>query len=346
VKNIKAKKIALIGGAGFIGHNLSLALKKRGHTPFIFDNLAVNNVLSLTDFDAKNRKFYKNILNQRLDLLHKNQIEINVEDARDYSALSRILGLHFKPDIIIQLAAVAHANKANKNPHNTFDHSLRTLENALDHARGGKSNNFKPRVEKFIFLSSSMVYGNFPSVSVTEEDRCNPLGIYGTIKYAGELMVKAYNQVFDLPYTIIRPSALYGERCVSRRVGQIFIENALIGEEINIHGNGSDRLDFTYIEDFISGVIKIIENKNAINEIFNLTYGESRTIGELAKIVENEFPDIKVNYLAKDNLTPDRGTLDVDKAKKLIGYEPKFPIEEGFLKYINWYKKFWKKMQP
>ena len=116
MQNIEKKKIALIGGAGFIGHNLALALKKRGHVPVIFDSLAVNNVLSFTDVDIniKNRKLYRNILNQRIDLLHDSQIEINVEDARDYSALSRILGLFIKPDIIIHLAAVAHANKANR----------------------------------------------------------------------------------------------------------------------------------------------------------------------------------------------------------------------------------------
>lgn len=72
-----------------------------------------------------------------------------------------------------------------------------------------------------------MVYGNFVEDKVNEDVKCNPIGIYGTLKLSGELLVKAYNQVFDLPYTIIRPSALYGERCVSRRVGQIFIENAI-----------------------------------------------------------------------------------------------------------------------
>ena len=72
-----------------------------------------------------------------------------------------------------------------------------------------------------------MVYGHFNEKTVTEETLCNPLGIYGTLKYSGELIVKAYHRVFDIPYTIIRPSALYGERCVSRRVGQIFIENAI-----------------------------------------------------------------------------------------------------------------------
>ena len=69
-----------------------------------------------------------------------------------------------------------------------------------------------------------MVYGNFTGDSVNEETVCEPLGIYGALKFAGEKMVIAYTQVFDLPYTIIRPSALYGQRCVSRRVSQIFIE--------------------------------------------------------------------------------------------------------------------------
>ena len=93
-----------------------------------------------------------------------------------------------------------------------------------------------------------MVYGNFKKEKVDENEICSPIGIYGTLKYSGELIVKSYNYVFNLPYTIIRPSALYGERCISRRVGQIFIENALQNKEIEIHGDGSEKLDFTYIK--------------------------------------------------------------------------------------------------
>ena len=95
-------------------------------------------------------------------------------------------------------------------------------------------------IEQFIFLSSSMVYGNFKGGQVDETVNCEPLGIYGAIKYGSEKIVIGYNQVFDLPYTIIRPSALYGERCISRRVGQIFIENALFGEDITMSDNGKD----------------------------------------------------------------------------------------------------------
>ena len=204
---VKPKKIALIGGAGFIGHNLALSLKKRGHIPIIVDSLAINNMLSFTNSEIKNRKLYWSILNQRIDLLHEHEIDINVEDARNYNALSMLLGEQ-KPDVIIQLAAVSHANKSNKDPHSTFDHSLRTLENTLDIARNCNAH--------VIYFSSSMVYGHFIDKEVTEDTICNPLGIYGTLKYSGELIIKAYNRVFDIPYTIIRPSALYGERCVSR----------------------------------------------------------------------------------------------------------------------------------
>ena len=168
--------------------------------------------------------------------------------------LSRYIKIYMmiNPDIIIHLAAVSHANKSNKDPHSTFDHSFRTLENTLTYAKNNKTH--------VIYMSSSMVYGNFESEDVNETE-CEPIGIYGTLKYSGELLVKAYNQVFDLPYTIIRPSALYGERCVSRRVGQIFIENAIQGLDITINGDGEEKLDFTYIEDLIQWIGLCCEKK-------------------------------------------------------------------------------------
>jgi len=333
---VGSKKIALVGGSGFIGHNLALHLKKRGHEPYVIDSLSVNNMLSFTDNEVKNRKLYWGILNQRLDLLYDNDIVIKVEDARNYNAMSKLIG-YFKPDYIIHLAAVSHANKSNKDPHNTFDHSLRTLENTLDIARSIGSH--------VIYFSSSMVYGNFNNEIVDEETVCAPLGIYGTLKLSGEMIVKAYNRVFDLPYTIVRPSALYGERCVSRRVSQIFVENAVQSLDINIHGDGNDKLDFTYIEDLCKGIELIIERKEALNETFNLTYGESRSIGQMAEILKLYFEDVKINYLPKDKLVPVRGTLSISKARKLLGYAPQNALETGYSQYINWYKGIWEKMK-
>jgi len=330
------KKILLVGGGGFIGHNLALKLKNRGHQPIIVDSLSVNNLLSFTDSEIKNKELYLKILNNRIELLNRNNINFNVIDARDYNLISKVYE-DINPDIIIHLAAVSHANKSNKSPHTTFDNSLRTLENTLDFAKNDKKH--------VIYLSSSMVYGEFNGKSVDEETICNPRGIYRTLKYAGELIVKAYNQVFQTPYTIIRPSALYGERCVSRRVGQIFIENSLQGLDIEINGSGKEKLDFTYVEDFVSGVILCCEKESAKNQIFNLTYGQSREINELIYILKKIFPKLNVKHKNKEAFMPERGTLKIDKAKKLLDYKPQFEIEKGYTKYIEWYKDFWDKFQ-
>ena len=334
--NIKGKNILLIGGAGFIGHNLALTLKSNGANVEICDPLQVNNLISLHNADTNllERPLYIDIIHERLKLLREAAIPIHTEDARDYFRLS-LLFEKTKPDIVILLAAVSHSSRSNKDPYSTFDHSFRTLENALDCSRG--------RIKHFIYFSSSMVYGNFKSEFVTEDVNCEPLGIYGALKYGGEKLVIAYKQVFNLPYTIIRPSALYGERCISRRIGQIFIENALRGNNLNINGDGKETLDFTYIDDLVDGIQKCITNTNAYNQIFNLTYGKAMSLNDMAKIIQSEFDNIEVIHKERDNLVPKRGTLDITKANKLIDYCPANNLEVGYRKYINWYKEFSKK---
>jgi len=331
---LSGRRIVLVGGAGFIGHNLAIKLKQEGAEVFIIDNLLHNNYYSLKkNKDPKiDTDLYLKFIEMRLKALKENQIDIIRLDSRDYNKMSEEITA-LNADSLIHLAAIAHAGKSNKNPYTTFDNSLRTLENSLDISNAKKST-----IEHIVFFSSSMIYGHFPKGYVTEETELNPIGIYGNLKLCGERMVIAYNQVFDIPYTIVRPSALYGERCISRRVGQIFIENTLKGKEVVVHGDGSDRLDFTYIDDLTSGIVNVLTHEKSKNEIFNLTYGESRSIGDIANIIDERFPDVKINYKSKDKLTPDRGTLSVEKARKLIGYDPQFPLEKGFVRYINWYK--------
>jgi nucleoside-diphosphate-sugar epimerase len=328
---IAGKKILITGGAGFIGHNLALALKRLGAHVDVIDSLQVNNLNAFAGNanNIPNRELYLKLIRDRLDLLNEAGIPMHVVDIRDYPMVGRLIGT-IKPDAVVHLAAVAHANVANKDPYSTFDHSLRTLENTLDSVRATKAH--------FVYFSSSMVYGNFLDGMVKEDTPCEPIGIYGALKFAGEKMVIAYNQVFDLPYTIVRPSALYGERCVSRRVGQVFIENALQGLELKVAGDGSDRLDFTYIDDVVNGVIAILGNPKARNQIFNMTYGSSRSIADMVEILRAHVPGIAVTYTPRDRLMPSRGTLSMQKAQDLLGYKPQFPIDTGFLRYIEWYK--------
>lgn len=329
---LRGRRVALIGGAGFIGHNLALKLVDRGAEVAVVDSLQVNNLLNFTaSFDGAHKEFYLKVLHDRLHKLEDAGIPLHVQDARDYHALTEIMK-EAAPDVVVHLAAVAHAGRANKNPFNTFDHSLRTLENALDWSR--------ENIDRFIYFSSSMAYGDFQEPEVTEDHPLDPKGIYGALKVCGEKLVTAYEQVFDIPYTIIRPSALYGPRCVSQRVGQVFIENALTGETLVVDGDGSDRLDFTYIDDLTDGVCLAIERPEAENEIFNMTYGQARSIKELVGIVQTHFPNVGVEHRERDELTPERGTLRVDKAHKLLGYDPDHPLERGVEKYVSWYKEF------
>jgi len=330
VIQLQGRKIALIGGAGFIGHNLAITLSKLGAEVHVIDSLQVNNLGAFSNsHDDQNKVLYLHLINERLRLFREAEIPLHVLDARDYHALTRCLG-DIKPQVLVQLAAIAHANRSNKDPYSTFDHSFRTLENALDYARD--------TVERFIYFSSSMVYGNFDGEAVTEERRCEPLGIYGALKYGGEKLVTAYGHVFKLPYVIVRPSALYGERCVSRRVGQAFIENALRGIPLSVNGDGSDALDFTYIDDLVQGLVLCMAKEEATNQTFNLTYGGGRTLKQMIEIVLSHFPGLEVRFQPRDALMPERGTLSIEKARRMLGYQPQYPLEKGFVRYIDWYK--------
>jgi nucleoside-diphosphate-sugar epimerase len=328
--SLAKRRIALIGGAGFIGHNLALELQRLGAEPHVIDGLQVNNLGAFSNASGDpNKMLYLQMIYERLSALRDAGIPLHVVDARDYHTLSRTLS-DIAPDVVVQLAAIAHANRSNKDPFSTFDHSFRTLENALDAARD--------RGVHFVYFSSSMVYGNFNGKAAREDQPCEPLGIYGALKFGGEKLVIAYNQVFGLPYTIVRPSALYGERCVSRRVGQAFIENALRGLPLSVNGDGSDALDFTYIADLVGGIVLCIIRPEARNQIFNMTFGDSRTLRQMAEIVRAELPDIVINYKPRDQLMPERGTLNMDKARRLLGFEPQWPLEKGFVRYVRWYK--------
>ena len=227
---------------------------------------------------------------------------------------------------------MSHDNRSNNNPNEAFENSFKTLFNSLEAIKYTKKTHI-------IYFSSSMVYGTFKKSIVRENDNCDPIGIYASLKLSAEKLIKSYSNVFSINYTIVRPSALYGERCISNRVIQVFLENAFQNKKITIKGKGNDKLDFTYIEDLCQGVKQIINKKsNSINQIFNLTYGLGRTINNLKDLLTNKFKDQKIDYLPWDKLVPKRGTLSTIKAKKRINFRAKFKLEKGFEQYYKWYK--------
>jgi len=186
---LASKRVLLIGGAGFLGTSIALKLAQLGAAPLVVDQLNVNSLgaLGSEKYSADKRSLYTVFIQDRLAALDAANIEILVKDARDMDSLRQGFHLH-EPEVVIHLAAVAHSSRSNTDPYLAFDHGLNTLENALELSR------IQGDVQ-FIYLSSSMVYGNFPSPTVTEESPCNPLGIYGSTKFGGEKLVIAYSQI-------------------------------------------------------------------------------------------------------------------------------------------------------
>lgn len=314
-------KVLITGGLGFIGHHLAIALSKLNADALIYDN-----------FDHKiTNPVYRKFVDERINMVKGTGYEIRRGDTKDFNDIKKTIE-YYKPSKIVHLAAIPSAVLCNDNPSEGFDNNLTATKNILEILRS-----LEKKPEQFLFFSSSMVYGNFVEDTVTEESATNPIGIYGAAKLSSELLIKAYNHVFGIPYTIVRPSALYGPRCINRRITQIFIENALQGKPLYIEGDGSERLDFTNVIDVVNGIVLMLSKNEAINQTFNLTYGSGRSINELAQIVQKYFPNVKIEYKPLDRLKPKRGTLDITRANKLLGYKSGISLESGGAEYIEWY---------
>lgn len=341
---LSGERIALVGGAGFIGHNLALGLREHGAGVLIVDNLMQNNLLAnISDksIDPFRRELNFNFLRQRFEMLRDAGVEIASADARSMLDLENAL-MKFMPTKIVHLSAISSAVDAKKMPGHCFDLQLITLRNVLEYTQ------LHPDVvNRVVFMSSSTVYGDFKTQTVDENVRPQPYGIYANTKFMGERLVRTYNDQYGLNVAIVRPSALYGERCISRRVSQAFIENALMGKPLMLEGGGDGRLDFTYITDLVDGIVRslAVEMAPKSSNTFNITFGNSRSILELANIVKDVVPSAELIEVPRDTIKPIRGTLSTERAKEHLNFEAKWPLETGYRRYCEWYVEQWERVQ-
>ncbi|MDJ0685635.1 MAG: NAD(P)-dependent oxidoreductase [Alphaproteobacteria bacterium] len=341
---LRDQRILLVGGAGFIGHNLALELARMGATVQIVDNLMVNSLIENAfagEQDTVQRTAYRNFLNERFALLRAEGVSLRNADARLLVDLSRVFE-EFQPTKVVHLAAIASAVDANAEPGLCFDLQLITLRNTLELVR--------PKVDQInqvMFLSSSTVYGDFKGDSVDETTFPRPEGIYANAKFMGERLVRTYRRQYGLGVTVVRPSALYGERCISRRVSQMFIENALTGKPLLLEGGGDGRLDFTYIKDLVQGQVRALALHGGPEQsnTFNLTYGDARTIADIAAIVRDIVPEAILEERPRAVEKPIRGTLSTERAKRILGFEPEYDIESGYRRYCAWYVDAWRRAE-
>jgi nucleoside-diphosphate-sugar epimerase len=190
-------------------------------------------------------------------------------------------------------------------------------------------------VDRFAYTSSSMIYGDFQYRPADEEHPTNPKGVYGGTKLGGEVITRSFSNQYDIEHVIVRPSAVYGPTDANRRVSQIFVERALNGEPLELHGGGTQKLDFTFVEDTAQGFALAALEDNAANETFNITRGEGRSIRELAEVVGSHVGGVETIETEARMSRPKRGALDIEKAQRLLGYEPQYSLEDGMEQYVQ-----------
>ena len=286
----------ITGGLGLIGTFLAKELlnKKKARKVICLDNFG-----RYSSSTYENFKYYRN---KRLEYLGKNII-IERGDAKYQSVIQKIL-MKYKPKYIFHLAALPLAKLDNLNSEEALEGSVLSTTNIINSIVNlNRVNNYKPK--KFIYASSSMVYGDFKKSKIDENHATNPKEIYGTMKLAGEAVTKGMCEFYKINYNIIRPSAVYGPSDMNRRVSQIFIEKALMGKTINIQGR-DEALDFTFVKDTANGFVLSAINPRINNQIFNVTYGKAQSLLKFAQTLRKFIQGLNLKFRLVTNLDQER----------------------------------------
>jgi nucleoside-diphosphate-sugar epimerase len=307
------------GGAGFIGHNVVKALEQMGHECIIMD--------SITDYGFVNK--------EELDYLKRernNRIRAGIHhvDLRDHDGVKGVMG-SFDFAGVIHLASFPRQKVFAKNPIWGADVMGTGLINLLEWTKAYK-------IPKFVYVSSSMVYGNFRD-GVKESAECNPAGQYGIMKYMGEKLVEDYASRGAFSYSIVRPSAVYGELDVEDRVVSKFMLAAMRDQTITVRG-ANESLDFTHVDDVAQGIALATVKQEANGNTYNMTRCASKqiTLLDAAALCIKISGKGKIDIQDKDPHFPSRGRLNIDRARQELGYNPTVNVKEGFKRYHKWFK--------
>jgi nucleoside-diphosphate-sugar epimerase len=311
--------ILVTGGLGLIGHHVVKQLQKQRHNVSIIDIKTNYGIIPQEEINYLMRERSK-----YLDLTRLYPYAIENKQTIEHVFQAE------RPDIVIHMASFPRQKVVNANPGTASRAMSEGLLYLLEASK-------KYNTRKFIYISSSMVYGDFQD-QVTEDAICNPQGQYGIMKLAGEWLVKDYTRRGELTHTIIRPSAVYGTLDVEDRVISKFLLTAMRDGILKVNG-ANETLDFTYVEDAAEGIVSAALSNNTDNKTYNITKSHSRSLLDAAKLAVNIVGKGTIECKDRDLDFPSRGALNIDAARRDFGYNPKVDVEEGFQIYYDWLKK-------
>lgn len=313
--------IVVTGCAGFIGFHLTKNLLEKNKKVIGIDIIDKY-------YDPKKKKDRLKILNK-----YKNfkffKIDLNKYDLI-YSKLK-----NYKVELIIHLAAQPGVRISIKKPHNTLKQNLVPFINILEIARLKK-------VKKFLFASSSSIYGDTKIYPFVEKDNQNvPVSVYGATKLSNEIIASSYSKNFNMKTIALRFFTVYGPYGRPDMAYYSFLDDLKKNKKIRVFNKGHMMRDFTYIDDVIKGIISLINFKMKKNhDVINIGKGKPDQLMELIKLIEvNYKKKFKIEYTKNiPNGDIKKTFSNVNKAKKLIKWKPKVNLDEGIKRFVNWYK--------
>ncbi|MBE9233109.1 SDR family NAD(P)-dependent oxidoreductase [Cuspidothrix issatschenkoi LEGE 03284] len=308
------KRILITGGAGFIGSELvRQILVQETKQVIVVDNLV-------------------NGRQENLKELPTEKFELVVADIRDSERMAKLMsGI----DIVFHLACLGVRHSI----HSPYENHEVNATATLELLRAAKA----AEVSRFIYVSSSEVYGTARWVPMTEEHPTFPMTVYGASKLAGECYARAFYETYGYPTVVVRPFNSYGPRCHhegdSGEVIPKFLLRRMAGKPMVVFGDGTQSRDFTYVSDTARGIMMAGFTDSAVGQTINLGSGFEIAINDLAQEIASivEQPDIG---LIHDEPRPGdvlRLYAETTKAYKLLGFKPQVSLREGLIKLRNWY---------
>jgi UDP-glucuronate 4-epimerase len=313
--------ILVTGGAGFIGSNLIRTLfeTREGIRITCIDNFDPYYPADIKQLNIRSFKLNPNFSFVYLDLAHTNPAE-----------LKEMIGE--TPDLIVHMAAKAGVRPSIDDPLSYQQANIIGLQHLLDYA-------LENGISKFIFASSSSVYGINDHFPWKEDELLMPISPYAMTKQAGEMLGHVYSRLHSIRFTCLRFFTVYGPGQRPDLAIHKFTKAILGGKPITIYGDGNTSRDYTYVDDIISGVIAAMDLDISPFEIINLGNHYSVPLKELVSELEKVIgAKAIIEYLPEQAGDVPKTFADITKAKKLLNYNPATPLETGLKKFVDWFR--------
>ncbi|MGC3874651.1 NAD-dependent epimerase [Halomonas sp. GXIMD04776] len=332
-------KLLITGMAGFIGHAVAKRLSDLGHQIVGIDNLSDYYDVSLKQARLDDLADLDNVRFEKIDL-------------SDRDTIATLFNTH-RFDIVIHLAAQAGVRYSLENPHAYADSNLTGHLNILEGCRHSK-------VKHLVYASSSSIYGMNAKLPFSAADNVDhPVSLYAATKKANELMSHTYSHLYDIPTTGLRFFTVYGPWGRPDMAMFKFTKNILEGKSIDVYNHGDMSRDFTYIDDIVEGVVRIMDvipqrnndwnpimatsdGSNAAYALYNIGHGSPVSLMDFVRAVETATgKKANCNYLPMQPGDVQRTWADTEGLYQATGYHPKVGVEEGARRFVEWYRGYY-----